>query len=184
MREKLRQKLDGFSLIEISIVLLIIGIIAGATLKGVDVLDGAKIKSVASDIHTLQMKFAEYNTTFGALPGDDKDASTRFGGALKNGNGDGKISEEEAKQVLIDLNAAGLIDSPSFKAPKIGGTYEVISEADKAKVTLSTKLSRKQVLGLKAKLTELLGEKNAIVETDPQDFSDDKQKYTVKVPLN
>ncbi|MDR0942805.1 MAG: hypothetical protein LBM19_04350 [Holosporales bacterium] len=182
------RNLEGFSLIEISRVLLIIGIIAGGMLKGRDLIAAAQVKSVASDIQVLQIAYAQYVNSYGALPGDDNSAASRFG-AVANGDGDGKISSGDAKKVFAHLYAAGLIESANFKIPKIGGTYDVISEGDVAKLRISDKgrafVTGRQLITLLAKTNELLGEHRGKLETEPTEISrDDSQKYIVKIRLD
>ncbi|MDR0744661.1 MAG: type II secretion system GspH family protein [Holosporales bacterium] len=181
-----KASLPGFSLIEISIVLLIIGIIAGATLKGKDMINTAKLKSVATDMQVLQLAFQEYGNLYNTLPGDDKSASAKFPGAA-NGDGDGKFSEEDAGKVFSHLFRAGLIESETFKVPKISGKYELIVENNVLKLKLSKAgaafLTGKQIIALIAKCHEILGNED-IIETDPSELSQDaSQKYIVKVKI-
>lgn len=60
----------GFTLIELSIVLVIIGIILSAILKGQDLIDNAKAKRVASLINQWQTPMNSYYDANGYLPGD------------------------------------------------------------------------------------------------------------------
>ncbi|MBF0558686.1 MAG: prepilin-type N-terminal cleavage/methylation domain-containing protein, partial [Nitrospirae bacterium] len=60
----------GFTLIELSIVLVIIGIILGAVLKGQDLIDNAKAKKVANLINQWQVPMMTYYDRKGMFPGD------------------------------------------------------------------------------------------------------------------
>ena len=187
-RKIFTKKIEGFSLIEVSMVLLIVGIIAGATLKGRDLIEAAQLKSVATDIQNLQIAYASYVNSYGSLPGDDNLAASRFGD-VENGDGNGKISSDEAKKVFSHLYAAGLIDSKNFKIPKIGGTYEIVSEQNSVKLKISDNgnafITGKQLISLKAKITELLGESKGSLESDPTDIShDESKKYIVKAKID
>ncbi len=186
MKDIISKRFEGFSLIEISIVLLIIGIIAGGMLKGKDLVESAQIRSVVNDLQNVQTVFESYVNSYGALPGDDSSASEKFKN-VANGDGNGEISEEDSKKVFSHLFAAGLIDSKDFKNPKIGGKYDVVSENGDVKLRISNNgapaLNRKQVLSLIAKTKEVFGEHESIVTLDPEISENTSQKYTVKLKI-
>src|SRR5205809_21490 len=100
MRHK---KLPGFSLIELALVLIVIGVLMGAVFKGLDVLESAKIRSVLNDIQRLRTVAVLYHDTFGQWPGNDTLAKDRFGDGVKNGQGNGVISAHEANQFWVHL---------------------------------------------------------------------------------
>jgi prepilin-type N-terminal cleavage/methylation domain-containing protein len=185
VRKYLAPSIPGFSLIEISMVLLIIGIIVAGMMKGKDLVDAAKMSSTANDIQVLMIAFDRYVVQHEAPPGDDSGAAARFGG-VANGNGDGQISGDDTKNVFAHLHAAGLIESVNFKTPKIGGQYDIISEDNVAKLRISKKgeafITKKQLSVLRAKTEELLGKEKGHLESDP-DTVEDKQKCIVKIAL-
>ncbi|MDR2015712.1 MAG: prepilin-type N-terminal cleavage/methylation domain-containing protein [Azoarcus sp.] len=61
----------GFTLVEISIVLVIIGLLLGGVLKGQELIDSAKVKNLAQDFRGTQAILYGYQDKFHALPGDD-----------------------------------------------------------------------------------------------------------------
>lgn len=61
----------GFTLVEISIVLVIIGLLLGGVLKGQELIDSAKVKNIAQDFRNTQAILYGYQDKFRALPGDD-----------------------------------------------------------------------------------------------------------------
>ncbi|MDR2093787.1 MAG: prepilin-type N-terminal cleavage/methylation domain-containing protein [Azoarcus sp.] len=65
---------SGFTLVEISIVLVIIGLLLGGVLKGQELIDSAKAKNLAQDFRTVPMLVNAYQDKFRALPGDDSRA--------------------------------------------------------------------------------------------------------------
>ncbi|MDR1233656.1 MAG: type II secretion system GspH family protein [Holosporales bacterium] len=186
-RSALHFKLPGFSLIEISIVLLIMGILAGAIFKGKDLIESAQLSSVAADVQMLHIAYLNYVNSYNSLPGNDKNVSTRFGKDGLNGTGSGKTSSGEAKNIFKHLYAAGLIDSENFKMPKIGGAYDMISDDGIVKLRISEGengfLSSTQVVSLVAKINERLGSKPGLVETDPKEIKSDS-KYLIKIRIN
>ncbi len=188
IRRFVATRYDGFSLMEISIVLLVIGIIAGGMLKGKDLIEAAQVRAVVNDFQNLQTAFESYVNSYGSIPGDDASASVRFPGA-SNGDGDGVMSSDDAKKVFEHLFSAGLIETEKFKIPKIGGEYDVISEDNNVKLRLSNAgspvLSKKQTIAIIAKINEAFGANANIIESVPEisSKSSQKQKYTVKFIL-
>jgi prepilin-type N-terminal cleavage/methylation domain-containing protein len=85
---------SGFTLIEIAIVLVIIGLLLGGILKGQELINSAKVKNLANDFRNIPVFIYGYQDKFKALPGDDAMASTHVSGATnattppgKQGNG-------------------------------------------------------------------------------------------------
>ena len=103
----------GFTLIEMAIVLVIIGIILGAVLKGGDLIDNAKEKKFKSEISTLVTSYYNYYDKYGRIPGDDNTATARWAAAA-NGNNNGLINTaaELSPQTgtLDHLRRAGFIN--------------------------------------------------------------------------
>lgn len=83
----------GFTLIEISIVLVIIGLLLGGVLKGQELIENAKIKRMNNDFSGIASATYSYLDRYSAIPGDDKNADARWSGATK---GDGKGSLDGA----------------------------------------------------------------------------------------
>lgn len=119
--------LKGFSLIELSIVLLIIGIIAGAVMKGTDLIEAARIRSILNDLNKYSVAFMLYQETNQALPGDDSKAQDRFGQDVTNGDGDGKITGNDIAKAWQHLGKAGHINVTSPPSSKLGGKYYFVS---------------------------------------------------------
>ena len=89
----MRQKQMGFTLVEIAIVLVIIGLLLGGVLKGQELVNSAKVKNIANDIRSISTFIYAYQDKFKALPGDDRIADTHVGSpAANNGNGDAWIN--------------------------------------------------------------------------------------------
>ncbi|MGH8747114.1 MAG: prepilin-type N-terminal cleavage/methylation domain-containing protein [Burkholderiales bacterium] len=81
----------GFTLVEIAIVLVIIGLLLGGILKGQEMINQAKIKNVVADFSGISAAYYGYQDRYRAIPGDDPTAGTRWLGA-GSGNGDGVVS--------------------------------------------------------------------------------------------
>ncbi len=83
----MRSKQSGFTLVEIAIVLVIIGLLLGGVLKGQELINSAKIKGLANDLNGISAAVYGYQDRFKALPGDDPTAATRWGAATTSGDG-------------------------------------------------------------------------------------------------
>ena len=62
---------QGFTLIEIAIVLVIIGLLLGGVLKGQELINNARVKSFANDFRNIPVAIYAYQDRFHAIPGDD-----------------------------------------------------------------------------------------------------------------
>ncbi len=80
----------GFTLVELAIVLVIIGLLLGGILKGQELIKNAKIKKVYSAQSEVVAALYTYVDRYGKQPGDDNRAKGRWAQAT-NGNDDGKI---------------------------------------------------------------------------------------------
>ncbi len=69
--KQFKQNQSGFTLVEIAIVLVIIGLLLGGVLKGQAMVDGAKVKALAADFRSISTMVNAYQDRFRAIPGDD-----------------------------------------------------------------------------------------------------------------
>jgi prepilin-type N-terminal cleavage/methylation domain-containing protein len=77
----MRRNQSGFTLIEIAIVLVIIGLLLGGVLKGQELINSAKVKNFATDFRSLPLFIYGFQDKYRALPGDDVNAATHIGAA-------------------------------------------------------------------------------------------------------
>ncbi len=87
-----RSTQTGFTLVEIAIVLVIIGLLLGGILKGQEMITNAKIKNVISDFNGITAAVNSYQDRYRALAGDESNAtvSARWSGAF-GGDGNGVL---------------------------------------------------------------------------------------------
>ena len=70
---------SGFTLIEIAIVLVIIGLLLGGILKGQELINSARVKNLATDFRNIPLFIYGYQDKFRALPGDDQAVVAHLG---------------------------------------------------------------------------------------------------------
>ena len=87
----MKTKQSGFTLVEIAIVLVIIGLLLGGILKGQEMINQAKIKNIINDFNGITAAMNSYQDRYRALPGDENNTATvaRWGAAAFGGDGNG-----------------------------------------------------------------------------------------------
>lgn len=66
----------GFTLIEIAIVLVIIGLLVGGILQGQELIENSRVKQVIKDINGTAAAVFAYEDRYGRIPGDDGPAAS------------------------------------------------------------------------------------------------------------
>lgn len=108
----------GFTLVEIAIVLVIIGLLLGGVLKGQELITQAKIKNIANDLNGMAAAIYGYQDRYKQFPGDDNQAAARWlNPAATSGNGNGQIAGEfnsnvaatESREFWQHLRLAGFV---------------------------------------------------------------------------
>ena len=120
----------GFTLVELAIVLVIIGLIIGGILVGQDMIKSAEIRATISQYQSYNVATRLFKDKYAALPGDiNQQKALEFGfydrtsvAATGNGDGDGMLkicgnanavgATQSCERVLFwrDLSTAGLVD--------------------------------------------------------------------------
>jgi prepilin-type N-terminal cleavage/methylation domain-containing protein len=115
----------AFSLVELSIVLVILGLLVGGILSGQALIRAAELRSVATDLSKYQTALYTFRDKYFAIPGDMVNATSFWGTATVcpggtgsgtcNGNGDGIITNVsgniyESIRAWQHLVNAGLIE--------------------------------------------------------------------------
>lgn len=92
----------GFTLIEIAIVLVIIGLLLGGVLQGQQLIENSRVKSATNDFNGLATAAFSYQDRYGRLPGDDGPTTATLTArgaswaAVTAGNADGVVNAPAA----------------------------------------------------------------------------------------
>jgi prepilin-type N-terminal cleavage/methylation domain-containing protein len=105
---------QGFTLIEIAIVLVIIGLLLGGVLKGQELITGARVRNLIGQQDGIKAAYFGFLDRYRALPGDYKNAQATIQNTTKDGDGDGQIetgaANNEATLAWEHLARAGFIN--------------------------------------------------------------------------
>lgn len=148
--KRISQSQAGFSLIELAIALVIIGLVIGGVLfKGGDLIESARLKNVLSQVNEIRLAVATFQDRYQSLPGDYDEASLQIKDGLTNGKNNGVIDgkglapDSEAFHFWSHLASADLISDPGqaaeqgvpgfghgAPASKIGGGFTIQYEPE------------------------------------------------------
>ena len=139
----MKRNQSGFTLIEIAIVLVIIGLLLGGVLKGQELINSAKVKNLATDFRNIPVFIYGYQDKFKALPGDDPAVVAHVAGTLAttptgmqgngiiNGNWNSYTKTDESYLFWQHVRLAGLTSGTTIipAAPAIGDGYKPVNAA-------------------------------------------------------
>lgn len=78
----------GFTLVEMSILLIIVGLIMGGVLIGRDLVESARIRAFITQINNYKLAAATFRNKYGGMPGDlEAGAASSFGFTDRSGAG-------------------------------------------------------------------------------------------------
>jgi len=123
----------GFTLVEIAIVLVIIGLLLGGVLKGQGLIDSAKVKNIIQQSNALTAAVNAYQDKFRALPGDDIQGTTHVPNSAGNGNGDGQIGDGQPREFTLAPQHLAL---GGFITGSFNGTSQFMTSAQGGAVYL------------------------------------------------
>jgi prepilin-type N-terminal cleavage/methylation domain-containing protein len=122
----MKSQQSGFTLVEIAIVLVIIGLLLGGILKGQELINSAKVKNLANDFRVIPTYIYAFQDKFKALPGDDAAVTTHVTGAsaattpsgtqgngVINGNWNSTTATDESRLFWQHVRLSNLAAGPT-----------------------------------------------------------------------
>ena len=113
----------GFTLVEVAVVLVIVGLLLGGVFKGQALIDGARVRSLANELVGIRTAWYGFQDRYRSLPGDFANAATQIDSAAVAGNGDGRVDDaRERAGVWQQLSLAGFISGDFDGRPGSSGS--------------------------------------------------------------
>ena len=163
-----KQKQSGFTLVEIAIVLVIIGLLLGGILKGQELINSARVRNLADQNSGIQAAYFGFIDRFRQVPGDyvAADATTAIGVAITlpaaasatGGNGRIDNTLEEAAAVWHQLVASNFIGggfTPATAVPANEAAYAAGAPRNAFNGTLTLTRNADYIVSVGAAATRL-----------------------------
>lgn len=131
----MRVRQRGFSLLEIAVVLVIVGLMIGGVLKGQELVTGARVRYLIRQQDDLKIAYFAFFDRYHAIPGDYAgavavipDISTAACNGGK-GNGNGRIETTGSENILVweHLSKAGFLNTKYTCADSVSPTTTPIN---------------------------------------------------------
>src|SRR5688572_16178489 len=110
---------SGFTLIEIAIVLVIIGLLLGGVLKGQELITGARVRNLIQQQDGVKAAYFGFLDRYRSLPGDYKSAKATIKDTTEDGDADGIIEVSGTGSVNESVLAWEHLSKSGF----INGSY-------------------------------------------------------------
>jgi hypothetical protein len=105
-----RQNASGFTLLEIAIVLLVVGLLFVGVMRGQELLTAARVRGVIQEQAGFRTAFFGFQDRYQAIPGDYPNASGTLAGVSVacgvagspgNGNGNRQVQAQDGEHILV-----------------------------------------------------------------------------------
>ena len=128
MQKNIKQNVNrdaGFSLVELSIVLVVLGLLVGGVLGGQSLIRAAELRSVMTDANAYVTAVGQFRAQYRALPGDFARA-TNLWAATASGDGSGTVTGVERYRAWQQLNLAAMTEKIYTGTQGAGGTEDFV----------------------------------------------------------
>ncbi|MBL8381994.1 MAG: prepilin-type N-terminal cleavage/methylation domain-containing protein [Burkholderiales bacterium] len=108
------RKQKGFTLVEIAIVLVIIGLLLGGILRGQELIQGARVRNVIDQQNGIRAAYFAFQDRFRLVPGDIGTTQTALVGngvlaSTDGASGNGQIAVNDSSTAFQNLTATGFL---------------------------------------------------------------------------
>ncbi len=169
----------GFTLIEIAIVLVIIGLLVGGILQGQELIETSRVRQATREVSSISAAIFAYEDRYGATPGDDGPAATVNGrgatwAAVAAGDADGNLEvtlantfngTTESGAFWQHLRASGFISGD----PNDAGAAASPDNAWGGRTGVTTDLMGGGLAGTKVCLSQVPGASSIAMDTELDD---------------
>src|SRR5262245_26033538 len=127
-QQEMIRKAAGFTLIEIAIVLVIIGLLVGGVVKGQELITSARVRSLIAQQDGAKAAFFGFQDRYRAIPGDYAAAGTGINcgaAACLSGDGSGYIDAPNSSGIHEEILAWHHLSASGF----LGGSYTMANSA-------------------------------------------------------
>lgn len=170
------KKRKAFTLVELSIVLIVIGLLTGAILKGQEIIRNAKLKRIISDFSNVSTAIYTYEDRYDQLPGDD--ATSVIAASMNSGgNEDGVISSVESLMVLKHLRKAGILSGDATEGDlshALNGKIYVVQGSDAGNIVKASMKSMSHMVGTAVCFDNIKASDALLLDTQNDDGAFDK----------
>jgi prepilin-type N-terminal cleavage/methylation domain-containing protein len=120
MTDKYIKRIHGFTLVELSIVIIIIGFLIAGIAAGQSLIKQAQLNAIINEMDSIQTAYITFKLRYNGVPGDLTSGGAFFPNCSGNpadsisycsGDGDGMVSPVETYSTWRELYLAGLISS-------------------------------------------------------------------------
>ncbi len=125
---------NGFTLVELAIALMVIGLLIGGILKGQEMIENARITKFIQTIKSYEAGVRTFKSTYKQLPGDMPSPSTRLANCTSapcsvGGNDNGRIGDnaEEVVNFWEHMNRANVISPVTIETSFSNANFGVVT---------------------------------------------------------